>query len=325
VNRRQFFIQAALATTVLGNIPGLAVAGQEAPKRTGGKRKQAGYYWFAVGDVDVLALSDGTLHSNAKLLNDTPGQVDALLRQARVPSPRITSVNAYLIVLGDRRVLVDAGTGDLLGPALNKLPASLAAAGFTPGQITDILLTHIHADHSGGLTMQGRRVFPNATVHVSREEKAFWLDPANRDKARDSHKPMFAKARESLEPYAAAGKLVTFEAGQDAVPGIASRPATGHTPGHTFYVLDSQGQRLVFWGDTVHVAEAQFPCPELAIEYDIDPEAAVRARRQALEEAVREGHLVAGAHIAFPGIGYVAQAGQGYQWIPAPYANDAPD
>ncbi|WP_052279046.1 MBL fold metallo-hydrolase [Solidesulfovibrio magneticus] len=225
--------------------------------------------------------------------------------------------------MGDRRILVDAGTGDLLGPSLNKLPESLAAAGFAPGQITDILLTHIHADHSGGLTVQGRLVFPNATVHVSRAEKAFWLDPANADKARDSHKPMFAQARKSLEPYAAAGRLVTFEAGQDVVPGIASRPSTGHTPGHTFYVLDSQGQRLVFWGDTVHVAEAQFPCPELAIEYDIDHEAAVRARQQAMEEAAREGHLVAGAHIAFPGIGHVAKVGQGYQWIPAPYVNDA--
>ncbi|EKO37885.1 MAG: Zn-dependent hydrolase, glyoxylase [Solidesulfovibrio magneticus str. Maddingley MBC34] len=323
MNRRQFFMQAALATTVLCNIPGLAAAGPQAPPRTGTKRKQAGYYWFTIGDIDVLALSDGTLRSNAKLLNDKPGQVDALLRQAYVPDPRITSVNAYLIVLGDRRILVDAGTGALLGPALDKLPESLAAAGFMPGEITDILLTHIHADHSGGLSMQGRRVFPNATVHVSRAEKAFWLDPANMDKARDNHKPMFVKARESLEPYAAAGRLAAFEAGQTVVAGITSRPSTGHTPGHTFYVLDSQGQRLVFWGDTVHVAEAQFPCPELAIEYDIDPEAAVRARRQAFEEAVREGHLVAGAHIAFPGIGHVAKAGQGYQWLPAPYVNDA--
>ncbi|HML53270.1 MAG TPA: MBL fold metallo-hydrolase [Solidesulfovibrio magneticus] len=323
MNRRQFFKQAALAATLLGNIPGLAAAGQEAPRKTGAKPKQAGYYWFSVGDVDVLALSDGTLRSNAKLLNDTPGQVDALLRQAHASVPAIASVNAYLIVLGDRRILIDAGTGDLLGPSLNKLPESLAAAGFMPGQITDILLTHIHADHSGGLTLQGRMVFPNATVHVSRAEKAFWLDPANVAKARDSHKPMFAQARKSLEPYAVVGRLAAFEAGQDVVPGITSRPSTGHTPGHTFYVLESQGQRLVFWGDTVHVAEAQFPCPELAIEYDIDPEAAVRARQQAMEEAAREGHLVAGAHIAFPGIGHVAKAGQGYQWIPAPYVNDA--
>ncbi|WP_052279045.1 hypothetical protein [Solidesulfovibrio magneticus] len=95
MNRRQFFMQAALAATVLGNIPALAAAGQEAPKKTGTKRKQAGYYWFSVGDVDVLALSDGTLRSRAKLLNDSPGQVDALLRQAHAPVPTIASVNAY--------------------------------------------------------------------------------------------------------------------------------------------------------------------------------------------------------------------------------------
>ena len=128
MNRRQFFMQAALATTVFCNLPDLAAAGQEVPPKTGTKRQQAGYYWFSVGDIDVLALSDDTLRDNAKLLHDKPGQVDALLRQAHVPNPRITSVNAYLILLGDRRILVDAGTGDLLAPALGKLPESLAAA-----------------------------------------------------------------------------------------------------------------------------------------------------------------------------------------------------
>ena len=84
---------------------------------------------------------------------------------------------------------------------------------------------------------------------------------------------------------AAAGRLAAFEAGQTVVPEITSRLSTGHTPGHTFYVLDSQGQRLVFWGDTVHVAEAQFPCPELAIEYDIDP----FVRRHRTSPATRTG------------------------------------
>lgn len=95
-----------------------------------------------------------------------------------VPSPRPTSVNAFLILAQNRRILVDTGSGKLLGPTVNKLVASLEGAGVKPGDITDILLTHIHGDHSGGLTVDGKRVFPSATVHVNRVEAEFWLSAA---------------------------------------------------------------------------------------------------------------------------------------------------
>src|SRR6266851_6149796 len=130
-------------------------------------KAQAGYYRLKVGSVDVTALSDGTLGFEAieQLTNLKPGEAEKLLDKAYVKSPVEASMNAFLIQLGDRLILVDAGTGGLLGPKLFKLPISLKNAGYFPEQITDILVTHVHPDHTGGLTVGGKRVFPNATVH----------------------------------------------------------------------------------------------------------------------------------------------------------------
>ena len=323
MNRRQFLQQATVASLVLPGAallprPSLAATPPPAPLY-----RQAGYYWLQLGDVHVAAISDGTLTSNARLISAKQGQVEDALKKAYVPSPRPTSVNAFLILAQNRRILVDTGSGKLLGPTANKLAASLEGAGFKPADITDILLTHIHGDHSGGLTVDGKRVFPSATVHVNRVEAEFWLSAAQMDKSPEYFRPMFVKGQESLAPYLSAGKVAHFEAGQMVLPGIYAVAAPGHTPGHTCYLLESNGEKLLFWGDTVHVAEAQFPLPDTAIEYDLDPEGAVRQRQRLFAEAAEKGHLVAGAHISFPGIGHVGKAGQGYQWFPIPYINDA--
>ena len=134
---------------------------------------------------------------------------------------------------------------------------------------------------------------------------------------------MFARAKASLAPYVAAGNVAPFEAGATVLPGISTQAAPGHTPGHSFYILDSQAERLFFWGDTVHAAEVQFPRPDVSIEYDLDPEAARKQRERAFSEAASHGSLVPGAHISFPGIGHVGKANPGYRWLAVPYVNEA--
>ncbi len=286
---------------------------------------QPGYHRFMVGAVEVLALSDGTIGLDTQLLQ-TPHRhrLDAALKLAHLQTPLDTSVNAYLVKSADRLILVDAGTGTLFGPSLNKLPASLRAAGVEPGQITDVLITHVHTDHTGGLTSGEQRVYPNATLHVDQREIAYWLDPANEQRAPSPKQAFFQQARAALAPYVAAGQVHRFDGAQQLFPGLRSVPAPGHTPGHSFYQLESQGTRLMFWGDVMHAAEVQLPDPSVTIAYDVDPAAARAQRLRAFADAARGGYLVAPAHMAFPGVGRLRAEGRAYRWLPMPYVNDAP-
>ena len=290
-------------------------------------KRQAGFYRLKVGAVDIIALSDGTapLPTLDVLTNVQTGEVERLLAAAFQKPVLDTSVNSYLIIADSRLVLVDAGAGELYGPTLNKLPASLEAAGYKPEQITDILLTHIHTDHSGGLMDGARQVFPNATIHVDKREVDFWLNPANLKEAEEERKKYFREAVAKVKPYVDAGKVKTFDGGAQLFPGIRSIASPGHTPGHSFYALESKGEKIVFWGDIMHVAEAQFPNPSITIIFDVDSKAAAAQRRKAYADAAKSGYLVAAAHVSFPGIGHLRSEGDGYRWIPIPYVNDAYD
>jgi glyoxylase-like metal-dependent hydrolase (beta-lactamase superfamily II) len=311
------FLAATFATTFVTS----AVAEAPATKLS---RYQAGYYHFKIGDVEVAALSDGTLPiATLKLLtNVQPGEVAARLAGTYQTTDVDASVNAYLIRAGQRLLLVDAGTGELYGPTLNKLEASLKGVGCTPAQITDILITHIHADHTGGLMDGKRMVFPNATLHIEQKEVAYWLSPDNRKRAPEAAKKYFDEASAKVQPYVDAGKVKTFSGPTTLFAGISTIPAPGHTPGHTFYALESKGEKLVFWGDLVHVAEVQMPKPDVTIVFDVDPKAAAAARKQAFVDAVKGRYWVAADHISFPGVGHLQREGSGYRWIPMTYVND---
>ena len=284
---------------------------------------QAGYYRLKVGAVEIIALSDGTVTLNPQLLQRMrQDRVQSVLKKSFVGPLLNASVNAYLIKLGDRLILVDAGTGELYGPTLNKLPASLRAVGYTPDQITDILITHVHTDHTGGLMDGNTRVYPNATIHVDRREVEHWLSPEKRAQAPEQMRQYFDQAQLKLGPSVAAGKVRVFDGATELFPGIRSVPAYGHTPGHSFYVLESQGEKIAFWGDILHVAEVQLPHPDVTIQFDVDPTAAAAARGRAFADAVKHGYLIAPAHMSFPGVGHLRRDSKGYRFIPLPYLND---
>lgn len=274
---------------------------------------QAGYYRLRIGAATITALSDGTLLLPMRqlLIDAPPAEVDRLLTQAGLPAELVeTSVNIYLIELGSRVLLIDTGCGALLGPTAGHLLPSLRAAGFRPEQVTDILLTHLHADHFGGLLTDGQRTFPNATVHLSRTEADYEADLAQ---APAGAKSFVRGGQAALAPYAAAGKVATFTGTQQLLPGFQAVPGPGHTPGHSFYVLASQGQQLVFWGDLVHATSVELPKPAASFRFDTSRPQTAASRRQAYPEAARQGYLVAINHASFPGIGYVRAVGQGYE------------
>lgn len=286
-----------------------------------------GVYRYRVGDFQVTALSDGTVPQDlhALLTNTTPSQTDGLLDHAFLANPVEASINAFLVDTGTRLVLVDTGSGALFGPGYGgKLLSNLKAAGYGPEQITDILLTHIHTDHSGGLVNGGQIVFPNAIIHVGKPDVDLFLDPAHIGGVDGYDKQYFEQAVQTVGPYVKAGKVVPFTGVTQLFPGIKAIPTPGHTPGHSFYRFESKGESIEFIGDIAHVAAVQFSKPKIAILYDVSPKDAVAQREKQFAIAASQHELVAGAHLPFPGLGHIrAEGGNGFSFVPVEYRDRA--
>ena len=286
-------------------------------------RTQApGFYRMMVGDFEVTALSDGTapLAVDTLLTNTTPICVKHALDRWYLKEPVDTSVNAYLVNTGTRLILIDSGAGVLFGPTVGKLADNLLASGYRPEQVDEVYITHMHADHVGGLMAGDKLAFPNAIVRADKHDADFWLSQANMDAAPKDAKDFFKSAMISINPYVAAGKSKPFDGETDLAPGIKAMASAGHTPGHMTYIVESKGTKLVLWGDLMHVAAVQFAEPSVTIKFDTDPKAAAVQRKRAYADAARNGYWVAAAHLAFPGIGHVRADGKAYAWVPANYA-----
>lgn len=280
-----------------------------------------GYRSIMLGDFQITALSDGTvkLPVDKLLMGTTPAHVDKVLAAHFESSPLETSVNAYLVNTGRQLILIDTGAGKLFGPTLGKLVDNLKASGYRPDQVDDILITHMHPDHEGGLSRDGKRVFPNATVWVNRKDADYWLDRARMKRAAKADQGFFKGAMVSFQPYIRAHRLRMFTGNARIVPGIQARPEPGHTPGHTGYLVQSDGHTLLVWGDIIHVQAVQFAQPRVTIHFDTAPAQARSTRLRLLSDAAARGYLVAGAHLAFPGLGHVRRSGKAYAWIPVNY------
>jgi glyoxylase-like metal-dependent hydrolase (beta-lactamase superfamily II) len=305
-----------LVTAIVGC---LAVAQAGAPMV---KTQAPGYYRLMLGEFEVTALLDGTAQfSVSELLPQTSAsEVDRLLARSALKQPVETSVNAFLVNTGAKLILIDAGVGTFMGPGTGHLIANLKAAGYQPEQVDEIYITHMHGDHIGGLAPAGARAFPNALVRASRLEADYWLKPERLAAATGDDKEGFQHALDSLSPYVTAGKFSAFEDGATLVPGIRAVATHGHTPGHTSYLIESQGDKMMVLGDLVHVGAVQFPRPSAAIKFDSDSVAAVAQRQKVFHDAAQGHYWIAAAHLPFPGIGHLRAEGEGYIWLPANYA-----
>ncbi|WP_371322881.1 MBL fold metallo-hydrolase [Dechloromonas sp. ZY10] len=307
----------ALFAALLG---GAAPLWAEAPQQ---KTQVPGYYRLNLGQFEVTALYDGAIELDSKLLkNASEREKQQLLARQFVKGPKVqTAVNAYLVNTGSKLILVDAGAAKLFGPSLGHIGDNLKAAGYSPEQVDVVLLTHLHGDHVNGLvTPDGQMAFPNAEIWSSKADSDFWLSEETAAQAPADFQAFFKMSRDAAAPYRAADKWHTYINERELLPGVFSVDTRGHTPGHASYRFVSGGQRLLVLGDLVHNHAVQFPRPEVAIEFDTDPQQAVAARKRIFDLAARQKLMVAGMHLPFPGIGHVRREGSGYAWVPAEFA-----
>jgi glyoxylase-like metal-dependent hydrolase (beta-lactamase superfamily II) len=278
-----------------------------------------GAYRRRVGDAMVTVINDGYLDMTFEILRGVSiDEMRSLMLDAFHAGPPRITVNAFLIETGGRTILVDAGGGSNTVYSMGLLPKNLAAAGFTPADIDTVLLTHIHPDHSNGLLgPSGEALFSRAEVVVNEADIAFWSDPALRDGRSPAATPYLGSATALLTTYR---EQIRPGRPGEVAPGITLLPLPGHTPGHSGYRLDSAGETLVIWGDTVHVPELQVPRPQVTSEYDISEQLAEESRRKIFELVASERLLVTGGHVHMPGFAYLGRSGNGYRLVPEPWS-----
>lgn len=287
-----------------------------------------GYHRFRLGELDLLSVTDG--HILVRPLQpvfapDIPANlVDGVLEAEFMQTGEIDSgINMLVVKTKDRLILIDTGSGDQLGTQAGHFITNLSAAGIAPDEVTDILITHLHSDHIGGIKHpDGSLRYKNATYHLSQAEYNFWTGAT----------PDFSKRKHPHDDWDEAGiklaqnvltairpKLKLFEPGAILLDCLYTRTVPGHTPGHTTVTVRSAGKELNHIVDTAHT-QLLFAHPEWGTEWDVDFELGIRSRKQVLSDLSVSKQLAYACHLPWPGLGHVRTKGDGYEWVPLPIA-----
>ncbi len=279
-------------------------------------------YALRIGEIEVLVISDGVLPLPTAMLghNAAPADRAAWLNDQFLPQDAFDwSLNVVVVRSGDQTILVDAGLGadpDLNLPRAGQLMKRLDAAGIDLASVTDIVLTHMHMDHVGGLLVEGvqDRLRPDLRIHVAAAEVEFWEKPDFSRAVMPQGFPdaLRAAARRFVNKYH--NQLCPFADEHQVAPGVVVRRTGGHTPGHSVVHVSSGGERLTFAGDAVFAVG--FDHPDWYNGFEHDPEEAARVRLGLLRDAVATGELLSATHLPFPSLGRVAVDGDSFRWAP---------
>jgi len=292
------------------------------PDRTGLDELVPSRYALKVGEMDVLVISDGVLPLPTVTLatNAEPTQRAAWLDDMFLPPDAFDwPLNVAVVRSGDRTILIDSGLGkEFPGfPRAGQLVQRLDAAGIGLESVTDIVITHMHMDHVGGLLGNGvkDRLRADLRIHVAEAEVAFWESPDFSGTSMPSPVPEVLRrvARQFASEYRS--RLRIFKEEVEVAPGVVARRTGGHTPGHCVVLLASGGDRLMFAGDALF--PVAFEHPEWHNGFEHDPEEAARVRVRLLRELAATRELLVATHMPFPSVGHVAVAGDAFRWVPA--------
>jgi glyoxylase-like metal-dependent hydrolase (beta-lactamase superfamily II) len=298
-------IRHLLAGALAAVLAAALLAGPSARADDGARTAPPGIASFRLGGLDVTALRDGgyvSPNDGGDFGHDVgPAAVAKLLASAGAPADHVTlDVAALLVRAPGRVILIDTGMGPDVPGAL---VASLKLAGVAPDQVTDVLITHAHFDHVGGLIdAAGHSAFPKATIWLNAKEWAAMLA---------------VPGPHRITP-AIAQQVRTFEPGQEVLPGVTPIALYGHTAGHVGYQIASEGQRLEDIGDLAHSAIIELAEPGWRGGIDEDPAAGAATRVAELKRLAQAHTLIFAPHFPFPGVGWVDPSGDGYAWKPDP-------
>ncbi|ANL45350.1 MULTISPECIES: MBL fold metallo-hydrolase [Rhizobium] len=296
--------------------------GRQEPGRPKPEELVPSRYAVRIGEIEVLIISDGVLPLPTTMLGHNADAADRAVWLDDMFLPRDAfdwALNVVLVRSGGQTILIDAGLGldpDLNLPRAGQLIKRLAGAGIDLASVTDVVLTHLHMDHIGGLLVDGvkDRLRPDLRIHVAAAETKFWEAP---DFSHVSMPPGFpdalrATAKRFLSEYGS--HLNLFDERSEVAPGVVVQRTGGHTPGHSVVRLASGGDRLTFAGDAVFAVG--FEHPDWYNGFEHDPEEAARVRIDLLRELAANGEQLVATHLPFPSVGRVAVDGDVFRWVP---------
>jgi glyoxylase-like metal-dependent hydrolase (beta-lactamase superfamily II) len=279
--------------------------------------KTADFKTVTIGDIRVSFLSDGGGISNPLAIYPASSEEgwQAYPDQLDNEGKSITSIGAFLVEIGSRKIAVDTaigpnsfdfpGVGQFYG---GKYLDSLKQTGVSPAEVTDVVFTHLHLDHCGWTTIEsdGKRqlLYPNARYFVTATEWEFWYGGDNPAGPHPEH------VQAPLED-----RIETIEAGEIIAPGMTVIPTPGHTPGHISLRLDSGEQRLFLTADILN-GPVQLVEPTWSVAFDTDPELARKSREGLYPELVKPNTVSGINHFPDAVFGRIREADSKLTWTP---------
>jgi len=317
ISRRTLFVTAtaALAAPAILSRASFAQEASDKPMVIQPETKS-----FKIGSFTVASIRDGKVVAEKPHetygTNQKPEDVGAALEANMLPPDKfINSFAPTLIDTGSDVILFDTGFGE--GGRANgngQLIAGLQSLGYEPGQVTTVVLTHMHGDHIGGLMEGGKPAFANARYVAGQVEYDFWKDTARAGTpAENGHKGVL----KNVVPLAE--KMTFIKEGSEVAPGIVAHEAFGHSPGHLIFRVESGGKGLFITGDTANHYVLSLQHPDWEVRFDMDKAAAAATRRKVFDMVAAEKLPFIGYHMPYPAVGYVEKSGDGYRFMPETY------